>query len=102
MSLGPAIRWAFTCSEHPELSATAVVAPDGRISLPLVPDIIANGKTAPELSKDIEAKLKEYVKEPKVSVIVNGFVGPSSRQVRVIGEGDRPDRDPVSRSDDTA
>ena len=54
-----------------------MVRPDGRISLPLVPDIIASGKTPAELGKDIEARLKEYVKEPMVSVIVNGFVGPA-------------------------
>ncbi len=88
--IGPGDTMGIYVFRNPELSTTAVVAPDGRISLPLVPDIIANGKTAPELAKAIEERLREYVKEPKVSVIVNGFVGPSSRQVRVIGEASDP------------
>jgi polysaccharide export outer membrane protein len=88
--IGPGDTMGIYVFRNPELSTTAVVAPDGRISLPLVPDIVANGKTAPELAKAIEDRLKEYVKEPKVSVIVNGFVGPSSRQVRVIGEATDP------------
>lgn len=88
--IGPGDSMGIYVFRNPELSTTAIVAPDGRISLPLVPDIIANGKTAPELSRAIEERLKEYVKEPKVSVIVNGFVGPSSRQVRVIGEATDP------------
>ena len=88
--IGPGDTMGIYVFRNPELSTTAVVAPDGRISLPLVPDIIANGMTAPELAKAIEQRLKEYVKEPKVSVIVNGFVGPSSRQVRVIGEAADP------------
>ena len=88
--IGPGDTMGIYVFRNPELSTTAVVAPDGRISLPLVPDIIANGKTAPELAKAIEGQLREYVKDPKVSVIVNGFVGPSSRQVRVLGEATDP------------
>ncbi len=88
--IGPGDTMGIYVFRNPELSTTAVVAPDGRISLPLVPDIIANGKTAPELSKAVEDRLREYVRDPKVSVIVNGFVGPSSRQVRVIGEATDP------------
>ena len=44
--------------------------------MPLIPDIIAAGKTPTQLSKDIEGRLREYIKEPNVSVIVNGFQGP--------------------------
>lgn len=88
--IGPGDSMAVYVFRNPELSTTAVVAPDGRISLPLVPDIVANGKTAPQLAKAIEDRLREYVKDPKVSVIVNGFVGPTSRQVRVIGEATEP------------
>jgi len=58
--------------------------------MPLIPDIAAAGKTPTELSKDIEEKLKKYVKEPNVSVIVSGFVGPLDRQIRVIGEATEP------------
>ena len=88
--IGPGDTMGVYVFRNPELSTTAVVAPDGRISLPLVPDIVANGKTAPELATAIEQRLREYVRDPKVSVIVNGFVGPASRQVRVIGEATDP------------
>ncbi len=76
---------------NPELSSGGLtVRPDGRISMPLIPDIIASNKTPTELAKDVEGRLKEFVKEPNVSVIVSGFVGPQSRQVRVIGEASEP------------
>ena len=58
--------------------------------MPLIPDIIAGGKTPTQLAKDIEERLKEYVREPTVSVIVGSFVGPQSRQIRVIGEATEP------------
>jgi polysaccharide export outer membrane protein len=77
--------------QSPALSAASLaVRPDGRISLPLIPDIIAAGKTPTALSKDIEDRLMEYVKEPNVSVMVSGFQGPLNRQIRVIGEATEP------------
>jgi polysaccharide export outer membrane protein len=75
----------------PELSVPSLpVRPDGRISLPLIPDIVAAGKTPTQLGKEIEEKLKEYVKDPIVTVMVTSFVGPFSRQVRVIGAATEP------------
>jgi polysaccharide export outer membrane protein len=88
--IGPGDSVGIYVFRNPELSTGAVVRPDGRMSLPLVPDIIAAGKTPAELAKDLEGYLKEYVKEPMVSVIVNGFSGPASRQVKVIGEAANP------------
>ena len=75
----------------PELSAEGLpVRPDGRISLPLVPDIEAAGRTPTRLAKEIEDRLKQYVREPTVTVIVRSFVGQSSRQIRVVGEASQP------------
>ena len=89
--IGPGDAMSVFVFRNPELSTASItVRPDGRISLPLIPDIIAAGKTPTALAKDIEGRLKEYVKEPNVSVIVSGFVGPQSRQVRVIGEATEP------------
>lgn len=88
--IGPGDSMGIYVFRNPELSTGAVVRPDGRISLPLIPDIIASGKTPAELAKDLEARLKEYVKEPMVSVIVNSFNGPANRQIRVIGEASDP------------
>lgn len=88
--IGPGDSMGIYVFRNPELSTTVVVRPDGRIALPLIPDIIASGRTPTQLAKDLEQRLKEYVKEPNVSVIVNGFVGPASRQIRVIGEATDP------------
>ena len=89
--IGPGDGLSVFVYQSPQLSVGALtVRPDGRISLPLIPDLIAAGKTPTQLSKDIEARLKEYVKEPNVSVLVSGFQGPLNRQIRVIGEATEP------------
>jgi polysaccharide export outer membrane protein len=74
----------------PELSMSVSVRPDGRISIPLVEDIQAAGKTPTQLAREIEDRLKKYVQDPTVTVIVSGFVGPYDRQIRVIGEAADP------------
>jgi polysaccharide export outer membrane protein len=66
------------------------VRPDGRISTPLVPEMMAAGKTPSQLAQDLTERLKEFVKDPNVTVIVSGFVGPLNRQIRVIGEAAEP------------
>jgi polysaccharide export outer membrane protein len=66
------------------------VRPDGRISVPLIDEIEAAGKTPPQLAHDIEERLKKYVQDPLVTVIVRSFVGPANRQIRVIGEATDP------------
>jgi polysaccharide export outer membrane protein len=74
----------------PELSAIVPVRPDGHISTPLAADITAAGRTPTQLAQALEARLRQYVKEPTVTIMVTGFVGPSDRQVRVIGEVAEP------------
>jgi polysaccharide export outer membrane protein len=75
----------------PELSVPGLpVRPDGRISMPLIPEIVAAGKTPTKLGKELEGRLKEYIKDPIVTVMVTGFIGPFNRQVRVIGEATDP------------
>ena len=75
---------------NPELSTTVPVRPDGRISTPLVTDIVAAGRTPEELGHDLEARLKKYVSDPLVTVIVTSFVGPYNQQVRIVGEATTP------------
>lgn len=75
---------------NPELSLSVPVRPDGKVSAPLVDELMAQGKTPPELARDIEKKLSTYVRDPIVTVIVTGFVGPYSEQIRVVGEAARP------------
>ncbi len=75
----------------PDLSMQGLaVRPDGRISLPLVEDIVAAGKTPTKLAREVENKLRKYVQDPTVTVIVRNFVGPLERQIRVIGEAAEP------------
>lgn len=75
----------------PELSEPNVpVRPDGRISVPLVQDIQAAGLTAGELSARLQDRLRQYVRDPNVTVIVRSFVGPLNRQIKVIGEATEP------------
>jgi len=75
---------------NPDLSIVVPVRPDGRISTPLVPDIVALDKTPAQLSADIEQALSKFIRDPVVSVIVTNFVGPTSEQIRVIGEAAKP------------
>jgi polysaccharide export outer membrane protein len=75
---------------NPELSGSYPVRPDGKISAPLVEELMAQGRTSVELARDIEKKLSTYVRDPVVTVIVTGFVGPYSEQIRVVGEAARP------------
>lgn len=80
---------------NPDLSEPGVaVRPDGRISTPLINDIVAAGKTPTQLGKELEERLKKYIQDPIVTVIVRGFVGPSNRQIKVIGEATDPEAIP--------
>ena len=75
---------------NPELSMAVPVRPDGKMSAPLVEELPAQGKTPVELARDIEKRLSTYVRDPIVTVLVSGFVGPYSEQIRVVGEAARP------------
>ncbi|MBV9749860.1 MAG: polysaccharide export protein [Acetobacteraceae bacterium] len=89
--IGPGDELSVFVYQSPQLSLPDVaVRPDGRISLPLIPDIVAAGKTPTQLASEIEGRLQKYVRDPNVSVIMRGFIGPPNRQVRVIGEATDP------------
>ena len=75
---------------NPELSLSVPVRPDGKVSAPLVDEMVAQGKTSSEVARDIEKKLSTYVRDPVVTVIVTSFVGPYSEQIRVVGEAAKP------------
>ena len=75
---------------NPELSLSVPVRPDGKVSAPLVDELVAQGKTSTELARDVEKKLGTYVRDPVVTVIVTNFVGPYSEQIRVVGEAAKP------------
>ena len=75
---------------NPELSMAVPVRPDGKVAAPLVEEISAQGKTSVELARDVEKQLSKYVRDPVVTVLVTGFIGPYSQQIRVVGEAARP------------
>lgn len=79
---------------QPELSTNVPVRPDGRISTPLVEDVVASGKTTTELARDMEEVLAEYIRDPVVTVTVTQFAGAFSQQVRVVGQAVNPEAVP--------
>jgi len=88
--IGPGDSLQIFVWNHPELSVTVPVRPDGKISTPLIENMVAEGKTPSALSRDMEAALGEYVRSPTVNVIVTTFVGAYSEQVRVVGQAQEP------------
>ena len=70
---------------NPELTTTVPVRPDGKVSTPLVEDMVAVGKTPTQLARDIEVKLAEYIRSPQVSIIVTPPASLFS-QVKVVGQ----------------
>ena len=96
--IGPTDQLDVFVWRQPDLSTKAVVRPDGKISVPLVEDMQAAGRTPTQLASDITKRLGEYVQDPKVTVIVTNFVGPFDRQVRVVGEAARPQAIPFRRN----
>jgi polysaccharide export outer membrane protein len=88
--IGPGDQLGIFVYDSPQLSSDVPVRPDGRISTPLVQTIVAAGKTPTALGHEMEERLKEFIKDPRVTIIVRGFVGPLDRQIRVIGEAADP------------
>ena len=87
-SIGPEDVISVSVWKEPDFSNTAVpVRPDGMVSLPLLGDVQAAGKTPSQLSEDITVKLKKYIEEPRVTVVVTGM---NSRRVFILGEVNHP------------
>lgn len=88
--IGPGDTLQIFVWDHADLSTGVAVRPDGKISTPLVEDLMAAGKTPTELAREIEGVLQQYVRTPVVTVIMTGFVGDSNQQVRVVGQAVSP------------
>ena len=87
--IGPGDSLHLFVFENEQLSVTVPVRPDGKISTPLVEDMVAVGKTPSQLARDVEAALSKYVKNPKVNVEVLTALSVYS-QVKVIGQVKEP------------
>ncbi|MEM9501893.1 MAG: XrtA/PEP-CTERM system exopolysaccharide export protein [Pseudomonadota bacterium] len=89
--IGPLDQITIHVWRNPELSAEEIqVRPDGRITIPLVRDMPAVGKTATQLQNDIRDELEQYIEQPIVSVIVNEFNSTFDQQIRVVGSTEQP------------
>ncbi len=88
--IGPGDQLEIFVWRNPDLTTKVPVRPDGRISIPLIDDLQAAGKTPTQLGKDIQARLANYVQDPLVTVIVTGFLGPFGEQIRIVGAGVTP------------
>jgi polysaccharide export outer membrane protein len=88
--IGPLDNVNVAVWRNPELSMSVTVRPDGKITAPLIEDLPALGKDPTTLARDIERALSKYIRDPVVTVIVSGFVGPYPEQIRVVGEAAKP------------
>jgi polysaccharide export outer membrane protein len=88
--IGPGDSLQIFVWNHPELSVTVPVRPDGMISTPLIENMRADGKTPSQLARDMETALSEYVRTPTVNVIVTNFVGTYGDSIRVVGQAQTP------------
>lgn len=88
--IGPGDQVQIFVWRNPEISQGVTVRPDGKISTPLVEDLQASGKTPTQLARDLEKALETYIRQPIVTVIVAGGVGPYSEQIRVVGQASKP------------
>lgn len=75
---------------NPEVSMSVPVRPDGKFSTPLIDELVAQGKNPVQIAREIEKQLGKYIRDPVVTVIVTGFVGPYDQQIRVVGEASKP------------
>jgi polysaccharide biosynthesis/export protein len=88
--IGPGDALNLYVWNHPELSRDLPVRPDGKISAPLIEDLEAAGKTPSQLARDIETRLAEYVRSPRVNIIVTTATGTYGDQIRVVGQAANP------------
>ena len=87
--IGPGDQLNIVVWRNPELSVWVPVRPDGKVSTPLIEDMVAVGKTPSELARDMEAKLAEYIRSPQVNVIVTNPQSSFSK-ITVVGQVTNP------------
>ncbi len=88
--IGPGDNLRIFVWRNPDLTTDVVVRPDGRISSPLIDDLVVSGLSAVVVADEVEQVLSAYIRDPKVSIIVSGFNSSSGQQIRVIGNATTP------------
>jgi polysaccharide biosynthesis/export protein len=86
---------AINVWKEPEISRSVPVRSDGRISLPLVGEVKAAGETPLKLEQALAAKLKNYIAEPEVTVIVQQI---NSQKFNILGEVNHPGSFPLANA----
>lgn len=90
--IGPEDVLDITVWKNADLSKTVQVRPDGRISLPLIGDVAAVSRTSTQLTEEISSRLKSYMENPTVSIVVKEV---NSYAIFVLGEVVKPGRYPL-------
>jgi polysaccharide export outer membrane protein len=90
--IGPDDSLQVTVAEDAHMSGAVLVRPDGKISLPMIGDVLAAGLTPVQLAANITELVKKYVKDPTVTVAVLSI---NSKQVILIGEVARVGPEPI-------
>jgi polysaccharide export outer membrane protein len=90
--IGPEDVLDVSVWKEPELTRTEPVRPDGKISLPLLSDVQASGLTPMQLAASVTEKLRKYLADPQVTVIVTGM---NSQRIYILGEMTRPGAYPL-------
>jgi len=85
--IGPDDVLSVNVWKEPEISRTLPVRPDGNISLPLVGDLVASGRTPAELQNEIRQQLVTYLSDPEVAVVVQEA---KSHKFNIVGEVEKP------------
>jgi polysaccharide export outer membrane protein len=88
--IGPSDEITVFVWRNAELGARVQVRPDGRITTPLISDMVAVGKTPAQLAQDITGVLSRYIQDPLVSVMVDRANGTFGQQIRIVGATTRP------------
>jgi polysaccharide export outer membrane protein len=94
--IGPGDQLQIFVWRNPDLSSNVTVRPDGKISSPLIDDLAVADLKAVDVALLIESRLSTYIRNPEVTVIVSGFQGTPSQQIRVIGNATNPRTLPYS------
>jgi polysaccharide export outer membrane protein len=91
--IGPDDVLAISVWKEPEITRSIPVRSDGKISLPLIGDVQAAGRTPMQLEEDIAARLKDYITNPQVAVIVQQM---NSQKFNILGQVNRPGSFPLT------
>jgi len=95
--IGPLDTLNIVVWRNPDLSTTTQVRPDGFITSPLVEDLQAAGRSPSQLAREIEKALSKQLRDPIVTVVVTGFQGAASEQIRIVGEAAKPQAIPYRK-----